>query len=131
MSRAWSQKRSRLFDGSAASAGVKGRKRDLVGRDMKRARRSRKVGAGWWIPALVGALAAALFLVALRNSILAVRYDLDVARARELELMKQQRTATARLRELRDPSRLRDLAREHGFERPAKVIDLGTGATRP
>lgn len=138
VSRAWSQKRERLFAASGSAAGVRsgGRDlgdRDLVGRDMKRGRRSRITGraTGWWIPALVGALAAALFLVALRNSILAVRYDLDVALARELDLMKQQRTATASLRELRDPSRLQKLARQHGFERPDKVIDLGTGASRP
>ncbi len=128
MSRAWSQKRARLFDG--ASEG-EGRSSVLVGRDLKRTQgrgRSRRIA---WLPLFVGAVAAALFLVALRNSILRLRYDLEAARQRETALMERQAEATVRLRELRDPTRLKGLAEERDFVRPEKVIDLGTGATRP
>ncbi|MCP5056529.1 MAG: hypothetical protein GY937_07340 [bacterium] len=125
MSRAWSQKRARLFDG--ATKGTE----NLVGRDMKRTRRRRRGGRIAWLPIFVGVLAAALFLVALRNSILRVRYDLDAARQRETALMERKANATVRLRELRDPTRLNALAKERGFVRPEKVIDLGMGAARP
>ncbi|MBW2361452.1 MAG: hypothetical protein JRG84_11155 [Deltaproteobacteria bacterium] len=125
MSRAWSQKRARLFD--EADAGTK----NLVGRDMKRTRRRRRGGRVAWLSVFVGVLAAALFLVALRNSILRVRYDLDTARQREIALMERKANATVRLRELRDPTRLKALAKERGFVRPQKVIDLGMGAARP
>lgn len=131
MSRAWSAKRARLFEAAAGAPPDA----DLVGRDFKRpvgARRTRRGSAGgWWLPALVGALAAALLLVALRNSILALRYDLDAAIAQEMELMKDQRAATAELRTLRDPARLQGLARERGFVRPDRVIDLGREVARP
>lgn len=125
MSRAWSQKRARLFD----SAGEE--RENLVGRDMKRTRRRSRSGRIAWLSIFVGAVAAALFLVALRNSILRVRYDLDAARQRETALMERNANATVRLRELRDPTRLKELARERGFVRPEKVIDLGAGAVRP
>ncbi len=100
---------------------------------MKRARGAAqgRSGTSFWLPLLVGGLAAALLLVALRNSILALRYDLDVALARELELLKHERAATVQLRELRDPNRLQALARERGFVRPETVIDLGQAAGRP
>ncbi|MCP3982787.1 MAG: hypothetical protein GY723_00265 [bacterium] len=125
MSRAWSQKRARLFDAAG------GQKKNLVGRDMKRTRRQKRSNRIAWLPIFVGVVAAALFLVALRNSILRVRYDLDAARQRETALMERKATATVRLRELRDPTRLKALAKERDFVRPDKVIDLGTGAVRP
>ena len=128
MSRSWSRRRARLFAAGAEGA----RDTVLVGRDWKRpAGRSRRSHRGLWLPLIVGGLTAALFLVSLRTSILALRYDLDRALARELDLMKQRRGATAALRELRDPARLAILARERGFVRPEKVIDLGAGAARP
>ncbi len=132
MSRAWSQKRARLFESGAGAAKTESSPL-LVGRDFKGRTRRRRTESrgGFWFPLLAGAFAAALLLVALRNSILALRYDLDDALARELELMKQQRAATVQLRELRDPNRLQQLAKERGFERPEKVIDLSTETAQP
>lgn len=140
MSRAWSTRRARLFETARptngrgdARPGRDGRHGALVGRDMKRARAGETGRSPWsfLLPLLVGGLAAALLLVALRNSILALRYDLDVALARELELRRHERAAIVRLRELRDPTRLQALALERGFVRPETVIELGNGVTRP
>ncbi len=128
MSRSWSRRRARLFAAGAEGA----RETVLAGRDWKRpARSGRGSHRGLWLPLIVGGMTAALFLVSLRTSILALRYDLDRALARELDLMSERRVATATLRELRDPARLARLARERGFVRPEKVLDLGAGAARP
>jgi hypothetical protein len=48
----------------------------------------------------------------------------------ERELLQERRELTARVRSLRDPSRLARLARERGFERPARVLGSGAGAVR-
>lgn len=132
MSRTWSRKRAQLFGAAEGGRGAATSRGVLVGRDMKRTRSARgRSGRIGWLPIFVGVVAAALFLVALRNSILRVRYDLDAARQRETALMERQADATVRLRELRDPTRLKRLALERDFVRPEKVIDLGTGAARP
>lgn len=125
MSRAWSQQRARLFGAPGPAA------ESLVGRDLKRTRRRRHTWRVAVLPIFLGALAAALFLVALRNSIIRVRYDLDASRQLETALMERTASATVRLRELRDPTRLQQLAQERGFVRPEQVINLGLGAARP
>jgi cell division protein FtsL len=72
----------------------------------------------------VGTLAAALVIASLRVSILRLRYQLSAAVTEETELLAQQREITVELRELRDPTRLRELAKEQGFVRPERVIQL-------
>jgi hypothetical protein len=77
----------------------------------------------------VGTLAAALMIAALRVSILQLRYQLSAAVAEETQLLERQRAVTVELRELRDPTRLRELAAEQGFVRPERVVQLSVPAT--
>jgi hypothetical protein len=99
---------------------------DLIGRDLApmrllAARRSRLLPV-----ALVGALVAGLCLTALRIDLIRQRYDLAAAMQEEMELLEERRLLTARVRRLRDPARLARLAKSLGFERPDRVIELGT-----
>jgi hypothetical protein len=64
----------------------------------------------------------------LRVSILRLRYELAASVAEETSLLERQRAATVELRELRDPTRLRDFARELGLARPERVIQLSVPA---
>jgi hypothetical protein len=77
----------------------------------------------------MGALTAALMVASLRVSILRLRYQLAAAVSEETELLERQRAVTVELRELRDPTRLRELATERGFARPERVIQLSVPAT--
>jgi hypothetical protein len=44
--------------------------------------------------------------------------------AEEKALLEQRRVALLELRRQRDPGRLTGLARQRGFERPARIVDL-------
>jgi hypothetical protein len=97
---------------------------ELVGRDFARVRlaasRPRRA-----LPALVvGALAAGLALAALRIDILRLRYSLHEALQEQQTLVEQRNEALARVHSLRDPKRLASLARQRGFARPERVIEL-------
>jgi hypothetical protein len=76
------------------------------------------------------ALAAALMVASLRVSILRLRYQLSEAVTEETELLARQREITVELRELRDPTRLHELATRQGFVRPERVIQLSVPATQ-
>jgi hypothetical protein len=67
-------------------------------------------------------------VASLRVSILQLRYQLAAAVTEETELLERQRAVTVELRELRDPTRLHELARERGFARPERVIQLSVPA---
>ena len=82
-----------------------------------------------WVAITVGTLAAALMVASLRVSILRLRYQLSAAVTEETELLASQREITVELRELRDPTRLRELATKQGFARPERVIQLSVPAT--
>lgn len=82
----------------------------------------------WALPCVAGALVAALALTALRVDLLRARYGLAEAVREEQTLRAEERELTVELRRLRDPARLAELAREQGFVRPERVIDL---AARP
>ncbi|MCH8130925.1 MAG: hypothetical protein IIA30_00090 [Myxococcales bacterium] len=94
-----------------------------VGRDMtadSRSRRSRQL-----LPALViGCLIAGLGIAWLRVDLIRVRYGLADALHQEKVLLEQQRRDRARLRALRDPTRLARLVERYGLARPKKIIDL-------
>jgi len=96
-----------------------------IGRDLARLRpggaglRGRPLAA-----AVVAALVCALALVALRIDILRARYALAEAIREEKTLQEEERQHLARVETLRDPARLAALARERGFERPARVLAL-------
>lgn len=100
--------------------------RDLVGRDLARVRLSVGTTSRPLAALLIGALLAGMGLVALRIDILRLRYALADAIAAETDLQQNQRVWTARKESLRDPARLAELARERGFARPTRVIDLRT-----
>ncbi len=74
--------------------------------------------------AFAGFVLAALALSTLRNQIIDRRYRLAEAVREERALLEQQREATVSVRRLRDPKRLAKFARERGFVRPERVIDL-------
>jgi len=99
---------------------------DLIGRDLAPMRRGANRRIRLLPAALVGALMGALCLAALRIDLIRQGYDLAAAMREEQELLEQQRLLTARVRSLRDPARLARLARRLDFERPARVIELGT-----
>lgn len=98
--------------------------RDLVGRDLARVRLSPGPAPRPLAALLIGALIAGMGLAALRIDILRLRYALAEAVESEKTLLENQRVWTAKKESLRDPARLLELARERGFERPTRVIDL-------
>lgn len=101
--------------------------RDLVGRDLARVRLSGGGPTSRPLAALlIGALVAGMGLAALRIDILRLRYALADSIEAEKKLDENQRVWTARKESLRDPARLAELARERGFVRPTRVIDLRT-----
>lgn len=105
--------------------------RQLVGRDFARVRpslpRPRVRLLGWL---LVATLVGALGLAALRIDILRLRYALGEAIEQEKQLGQLQRRHQATLESLRDPSRLAALARQRGFERPERVLELRADGAR-
>lgn len=118
---------TRLLGRERGGARAPERKRsDLIGRDLAPmchgvSRRRRLLPA-----ALVGALMGALCLAALRIDLIRQGYDLAAAMREEQELLEEHHLLTARVRSLRDPARLARLARRLDFERPERVIELGT-----
>jgi hypothetical protein len=131
--RRWTSERARLFaadvpgaSGAAAlpSPGGARARADLVGRDFADPPRRVRSRARLRLPIAVGTLLAALLLVTLRVHILRVRYALAEVASQEEALLEQKRQMTVRVRELRDPARLRRLAAERGFGRPERVLTL-------
>lgn len=69
----------------------------------------------------------ALCFSALRGRIIELRYRVaDVVRE-ERDLEERRRAVAVRVRELRDPRRLAELAAQRGFARPERVVDLERG----
>lgn len=97
----------------------------LVGRDLARVRIERgRPARPLAVALLAGLVLAGLGLAALRVDIFRMRYALAEAIETEQAMLSDQRVATARRESLRDPARLAELARERGFARPTRVIDL-------
>ena len=99
---------------------------DLIGRDLAPIRREANRRSRLLPVALVGTLMAALCLAALRIDLIRQGYALAAAMREEKELLEEHHLLTARVRSLRDPARLAQLARRLDFERPERVIELGT-----
>ena len=136
MNKAWARQRARLFAEELPPQATLGppprsaaRNTDTVGRDFARLRSKGGRSLRPWLAIAVGTLAAALMVASLRVSILRLRYQLSAAVTEETELLASQREITVELRELRDPTRLRELATEQGFARPERVIQLSVPAT--
>lgn len=109
----------------------------LVGRDLAQARILAPAGRRLLPGLLAGLLLGGLTLAALRIDLIRVRYGLAAAMSEEKELLEEQRVLIARVRELRNPTRLSAIAAERGFERPERVIEApvprarsGSPATR-
>jgi len=83
------------------------------------------------VPAVLGMVLSGLLLVSLRVEITHLRYSLAEAGAQEQQLLERQRLMTVRVRELRDPGRLRTLAQESGFVRPRSVLTLVLDEAQP
>jgi hypothetical protein len=134
MRRRWSEERARLFSG--AETGQESSRSDarLVGRDFAPVPTGGRRPFRPIVTLTIGTVLAALLLVSLRVDIVRLRYAVAEAASEEELLLERQREMTVRVRELRDPARLRALASERGFTRPMRVITLaesvGTGGGR-
>jgi hypothetical protein len=132
MTRRWRRERAKLFkDPNAAEGDASTTSARLVGVDFApvptRARRRTRV----MVPIVLGFVLSGLLLASLRVEIIYLRYALADAAGQEEELLERQRLMTVRVRELRDPGRLRTLAEESGFVRPRRVLTLEMGAPAP
>lgn len=96
----------------------------LVGRDLATGRPRKRRRARSFPALLVGTLLAGLFLTVLRIDILRLGYALGEALEAQRSLEREFRALTAEVRALRDPARLGELARELGFQRPARVVEI-------
>jgi hypothetical protein len=84
--------------------------------------------------AVAGFLLVGLAVAALRVDLIRVRYGLADAVREEKVLLEEKRQALARMRTLRDPSRLARLAADRGLARPERIVDLPAApeqGTRP
>jgi len=95
---------------------------NLIGLDV--ANQPSRLRRHQFAPALIAALVCALFLVALRVDLIRMRYAMAQTLAQEQELFESQRTLTVKMRQQRDPARIAQQARELGFIRPERIIDL-------
>jgi hypothetical protein len=136
MNKAWARQRAQLFaeeqppdNSSRPLSRSADRENDTVGRDFAQLRSRGRRPLQPWLAITAGTLAAALMVVSLRVSILRLRYQLSAAVTEETELLARQREITVELRELRDPTRLRELAEKRGFARPERVIQLSVPAS--
>jgi hypothetical protein len=135
--RGWARERALLFsEPEAPESGPRSAaprpRAEIVGRDLAGAPRRAQSRARLRLPIALGAIAAALLLVTLRIEILRLRYALAEVASEEHALLEHSRQLTVRVRELRDPKRLRRLAVERGFTRPDRVLSVplrGAAAT--
>jgi hypothetical protein len=82
------------------------------------------------IPALLAAVLVALGMAALRIDLIRARYETGQGYSEERRLNQEIAGLTARMRELRDPVDLGQVARERGFVPPELLIDLTTPEER-
>jgi hypothetical protein len=98
--------------------------RVLVGRDLVNDAPRRRIPL-WLIPGIVvGGVFAALAIAHVRVELIGQGYKRYSAVERIQALEEEERILTAQVRELRDPARLSNLAREMGLSRPDRVIAL-------
>jgi hypothetical protein len=95
-----------------------------VGLDFAEPRGAR-TSRGFLAVVVGAAVVVGLAIVALRNDLIRMRYDLSAAMQQERELLQERRELTARVVALRDPARLAGLARERGFARPERIFEVG------
>jgi hypothetical protein len=94
----------------------------LIGRDLGASEPA--VALRRWLPVIVATIAVAIGIAALRIDLFRIQYALGEALEQEQSLLEQQRALTVRKRQLRDPAVLERRARELGFQRPVRLVDL-------
>ena len=105
--------------------------RRLVGRDLVNDAPRRRIPI-WLIPGIVvGGVFAALAIAHVRVELIGQGYKRYSAVERLQALEEEKRILTAHVRELRDPARLAELAREMGLSRPDRVIALAPPGDEP
>ncbi|MDJ0870030.1 MAG: hypothetical protein QNK03_28325 [Myxococcota bacterium] len=85
----------------------------------------------WLALALAAGVVAALGVAAMRNDLRRVQYGLAQALDETRALERERNAALARVRAQRDPTRLARVARERGFVRPERIVDLPAPPPRP
>jgi hypothetical protein len=95
---------------------------DLIGRDL--ASRPSPAKRRSLAPLVIAALVCAFCLVALRTDIVRMRYALGKELSHERALLETQRKLTIEAEHLRNAARIGERARELGFARPERIIDL-------
>ena len=76
------------------------------------------------LPALAATVIVALGMAALRVDLIRARYETGMDYSMEPRLSREIARLTARMRELRDPAHLGELADRLGFLPPERLIDL-------
>jgi hypothetical protein len=84
-----------------------------------------RLKTGSWAPVVVAAVVGGLFLAVLRMDVIRLRFSLASAFEEELRLEELKRELTVDMRQLRDPAVLGRRAQEIGFQRAARLIELG------
>ena len=84
----------------------------------------RRTSVGLVLVFVLGSVAAALFIAHVRVELIQQGYQRASHVTRHQQLEEEQRNLAARVRELRDPTRLAALAEEMGLARPDHVISL-------
>ena len=104
---------------------------DLVGRDLGRGERTLRPTRRGLTLLLAAAMIAALAVAALRIDLIRVRYGLAEAVRTEKALVQERREIVARVRAMRDPVRLGEIARNQGFVRPRHIEAVPAIEARP
>ena len=104
---------------------------DRIGRDRAHDERIGRSARRGLTLLLAAALLGALGVAALRVDLIRVRYGLADAVCAEKALFEKRRQAVTRVRALRDPTRLGQLAKELGFVRPSHIGTLPVPQVRP
>ena len=105
--------------------------KQLVGRDLANEAPRGRIPV-WLIPGIVvGGVFAALAITHVRVELIGQGYKRYSAVERLQNLEEERRILTAHVRELRDPARLAELAREMGLSRPGRVIALAPPGDEP
>jgi hypothetical protein len=97
---------------------------EIVGRDFSAIAPTRQGLRRLAIAAFAGLLMVALGLSTLRNRIIDLRYQMAEVVREERGLLELKRALTIEMRRLRDPKRLAVEARQRGFRRPQRVVEI-------
>ncbi len=109
----WAERRSQR----AANPGI-----SLIGLDV--ATPPGRLRTSSWAPVVVAAVIGAMFLAVLRMDVIRMRFTLAGSFEEELRLKELKRELIVDMRQLRDPAVLARRARELGFRRAERLIDL-------